>query len=83
VGEVLALLGGRLFEGDFCERHTGSEVSCTHTSDCSIRSLWAKVQTAVDRVLSKTTLKDLLAAEQEISGGLVQLPHSRPILPVN
>ena len=63
VGDVLAELGGRLFDVDFCKHHSGHEYSCTHSSDCSIRSLWTTVQTAVDAVLSRTTLHDLLGAE--------------------
>ncbi|MGH9763667.1 MAG: RrF2 family transcriptional regulator [Blastocatellia bacterium] len=64
IGEVLALLGGRLYEPDFCDRHSGVERTCTHTVDCSVRSLWQTVQDAVDQVLSKMTLKDLTGAEQ-------------------
>lgn len=65
VGEVLAALGGRLFESEYCEQYPGSLASCTHTVDCSIRSLWRAVQTGVDKVLSHTTLRDLLGSEEE------------------
>ena len=76
VGEALALLGGRLFESEFCERHPGSVEICTHTVDCSIRSLWQAVQDVVDQVLGKTTLRDLLVNEQEMSAsvsGLIRI----------
>ena len=63
VGEVLALLGGRLFESSFCERHAGVEKLCAHTVECSIRSLWQMVQIAVDQVLEHVTLVDLLEAK--------------------
>jgi Rrf2 family protein len=65
-GEALYVLGGRLFESDFCEKHAGFERLCTHSIDCSIRSLWRALQTAVDQVLTKTTLKDLLCSEPEM-----------------
>ena len=65
-GEALTVLGGRLFESDFCERHAGAESLCTHSIDCSIRSLWQALQAAVDQVLTKTTLKDLLCTEPEM-----------------
>ncbi|MCS6954640.1 MAG: Rrf2 family transcriptional regulator, partial [Bryobacteraceae bacterium] len=81
IGDVLAELGGRLFEGDFCERHAGQEASCTHSSDCSIRSLWSTVQTAVDRVLSRTTLRDLMRAEESAcppDASLVRIGPARP-----
>jgi Rrf2 family protein len=60
VGEVLAALGGRLYEADFCDRHSGAEKICTHTVDCSVRSLWQTVQNTLDQVLSKMTLGELL-----------------------
>jgi len=65
-GEALDVLGGRLFESDFCEKHSGFESLCTHSTDCSIRSLWHALQTAVDQVLTRTTLKDLLCSEPEM-----------------
>lgn len=67
VGEVMALLGGRLFEAGFCEIHSGIESICTNTIDCSIRSLWRSIQSLVDSVLMKTTLNDLLGNEEEVT----------------
>jgi Rrf2 family protein len=60
VTEALAVLGGRLYEPEFCEQHHGSGKVCAHSADCSIRYLWRSVQQVVDQVLSKTTLEDLL-----------------------
>src|SRR5262249_6599466 len=37
VSEVLASLGGRLFEPEFCDEFTGLNRICTHSIDCSIR----------------------------------------------
>ncbi len=76
LGEVLNALGGRLFEPAFCEDHSGELAICTHSTDCSIRSLWRAVQYAVNEVLGKTTLRDLLRNEQKMTDwidGLVQL----------
>ncbi len=67
VGEVLAALGGRLYDPSFCDDHTGVERLCTHMTDCSIRSVWRLVQRAVDGVLGKITLKDLLVSEREMN----------------
>jgi len=67
LGEVLAFLGGRLYEPTFCDSHTGIERLCTHMPDCSIRSVWRMLQQAVDQVLSRITLKDLLCSEQEMT----------------
>lgn len=67
LGQVVAVLGGRLYEPAFCDGHAGVEISCTHMPDCSIRSVWRMVQQAVDQVLGKITLKDLLKSEPEMN----------------
>lgn len=68
IGEVMAALGGRLFEAGFCNDHSGVEMICTHSIDCSIRSLWRTIQSLLDGVLEKLTLKDLIGSEQEVTG---------------
>ncbi|MHB8580877.1 MAG: RrF2 family transcriptional regulator [Ignavibacteriaceae bacterium] len=67
IGEVLSVLGGKLFESGFCDIHSGTELICNHTIDCSIRSLWRTIQSLLDGVLSKLTLKDLIGSEQKVS----------------
>ena len=81
IGDLLTLLGGRLFEPDFCDKHAGLEDTCSNSTDCSIRSLWRAVQLVVDHVLGKITLGDLLRSEQTMSvwvGGLVKLAGGEP-----
>lgn len=67
VGHVLAVLGGRLFDSNFCGTHSGLASLCTHMGDCSIRSVWRTLQNAIDQVLGTLTLKDLLVSEQEMN----------------
>jgi len=67
VGEVLACLGGRIFDAAFCGRHSSATRGCGHNSDCSVRSVWRLVQRAVDDVLSRLTLADLLVEEAGVS----------------
>jgi Rrf2 family protein len=85
ISDVLSTLGGKLYEEDFCSEHRGRVGNCTHTVDCSIRSLWRMLQTAVDEVLSKTTLRDLIRKEDEMStwlDRLVTLPTgNEPVTP--
>ena len=65
VSEVLAALGGSLYDPSFCDHFTGAVDTCQHTPvDCSIRRLWMRVQHVVDDVLSRTTLQDLLDASE-------------------
>jgi Rrf2 family protein len=76
VGEALAVLGERFFDSEYCDRFPGTSDMCTHTVDCSIRSLWNAVQAGVDQVIGRITLRDLLANEEEMShsvGGLIQI----------
>jgi Rrf2 family protein len=70
VGDVLEALGGRLFSPEFCEEHAGQEALCTHSVDCSIRSLWSSVQSVIDQLLSRVTLNDLLGEEQTMDACL-------------
>ncbi len=60
VSEVLAVLGGRLYDADFCHRHAGQSAICAHDLDCSIRSVWQVIQETVDNVLKEFTLEDLM-----------------------
>ena len=78
VGDLLASLGGRIFDAGFCGRHSSTTRGCGHNSDCSVRSVWRLVQRAVDDVLGRLTLADLLVAESGVSvprrPGRVTLP---------
>jgi Rrf2 family protein len=83
VGEALAALGGRLYDGTFCQRHTGSQRMCTHLSECSIRPVWKQVQDLVDDVLSRLTLQHLLGSEQEMSARATPRAVALPIYPAD
>lgn len=74
IGDVVDVLGGRIFEKTFCESHSGQAAICTRSVDCSVRSLWRAVQVAIDRVLSKTTLRDLLQNEAEMNSWVRTIP---------
>jgi Rrf2 family protein len=83
VGEVLAALGGRFFDANFCDRHAGVESQCMNNSDCSIRSVLRHLQDVVDEVLGTLTLKSLFRNERDIgaswaSRNAVPLPIASP-----
>ena len=59
VGEVLAALGGRLYEPSCCDTH---DLGVEH-----VHRRARMLQTAVDQVLGKITLKDLLVSEREMN----------------
>jgi Rrf2 family protein len=81
VGDVLAALGGRLFDAQFCDRHSGVISLCTHLPECSIRPVLRVVQDVMDRVLGTLTLKTLLASEREVVGFVSPRAVSLPVVP--
>lgn len=65
MNDVLKALGRRLFDEEFCTNHLGEMKLCTNSVECSIRSLWTMVQSAIDKLLDKITLADLSNNEKE------------------
>ncbi len=80
VGEVLAALGGKMFETDFCDSHSGQAKICAHSTDCSIRTLWKRVQVALDDVLGNTTLEDVLRTQHHMTAWLTTLATPDPTI---
>jgi len=78
INEVLKGLGGALFDKKFCGSHAGSLKLCTHSVDCSARSLWQMIQFAVDHVLDKVSLYDLVNSEEESEKILEKLLERNP-----
>ena len=58
INKVLKALGGNMFDTDFCGTHSGAVKLCTHSVDCSSRSLWQMIQYTLDNLLDKVTLHD-------------------------
>jgi len=58
VADALCTLGGPLYSAGFCAQHVHG--ACGQSIECSVRSLWNTVQEAVDEVLARKTLADLL-----------------------
>jgi DNA-binding IscR family transcriptional regulator len=77
VGEVIAVLGGRVFQPGYCARYPGDRKLCVHSVDCTIRSLWSGLQDMVDRVLSQIKLVDLISTEKGVSEWLEPLIKSQ------
>jgi len=70
LGEILSHLDDRLYHPGFCREHAGNEELCVHMRECSIRSVWREVQSAVNGVLNAITLEDLLMRERDLNGKL-------------
>lgn len=61
VGDVITALGGKLFDDEFCKSRGANNDICTHSIECSIKSLWHIIQDAVDGVVYKISLRDLMS----------------------
>lgn len=77
VGDVLNALGGKIYEKDFCDVHSGLNSICCNIIDCSMRTLWQLLQGALDGVLNKISLKDMLNNERGLKAAFV--PSRREI----
>src|SRR5437763_15292438 len=66
LSDVMALLGGRLFEGEFCATHPGQLKTCIRLADCSARVLWRAIPAAVDDARKRATRQDLLFDGQQM-----------------
>ena len=82
INKVVKSLGGPLFDEDFCGSHAGALKLCTHSVDCSSRSLWQMVQYVVDQFLDNVTLHDLVNPENRSADILRQLlVQNNPVRP--
>jgi Rrf2 family protein len=68
VVDVLTCLGGKLYDDGYCERHAGHLAECAHIQRCGLRSLWGRIQSAVDEALRGLSLHDLMLSEPPIQG---------------
>jgi Rrf2 family protein len=84
ISEILAALGGHIFEDHYCDRFPGEVDACVHTTECSIRSLWGTLEGLVEQVLRRTTLADLMKSELSVHANLTrrEAEHQRRKLPV-
>lgn len=63
LNQVLTILGGKLYTAEFCHNHSGLMKNCSHSCGCEVKSIWQQVQRAVDDVLDRFTLQDLIESE--------------------
>jgi len=63
LNQVLTILGGKLYSQEFCHNHSGLLKKCNHSCACEIQTIWQMVQQAVDEVLNRFSLQDLIESE--------------------
>lgn len=75
VWDAMFALGGRIYDPNFCDSHTGAQDSCTHTTACSLRPLWSWLDDALEKALSQVTLADCLASPTLATGLSLNAPQ--------
>jgi len=65
ISEILVMLDGPLFKYGHCEKFTDMNITCVHSTECSVRALWSTLDRAVSRILDNTMLKDLIVSEKD------------------
>ena len=79
VNEVLESLGGKFFtEEEYCETASGEHLSCIHSMDCAVRSLWMGLSLTIGNYLRRCRLSDLVTTEPEMEKWLSQ--NQKPAL---
>lgn len=73
VNDVLEALSGKFFaEEDYCETPAPEHLSCVHTMDCAVRSLWMGLSMTIGNYLRRCRLTDLVTTEPEMERWLSQ-----------
>lgn len=79
VNEVLEALGGKFFtEEEYCSTPSGEHLSCIHSMDCAVRSLWTGLSMTIGNYLRRCRLSDLVTTEPEMEKWLSQ--QQKPVL---
>ena len=66
LADVLRVFSPDLFDVEYCNRFTGAEDNCVHTTSCALRPVWWTLSEMVTRTLESITLMDLMCEESEI-----------------
>ena len=66
LADVLRVFSPDLFDVEYCNRYTGAEDNCVHTTSCTLRPVWWTLSVMVTKTLESITLMDLMCEESEI-----------------
>lgn len=66
LADILRVFSPDLFDVEYCNRYTGAEESCVHTTSCALRPVWWTLSGMVTRTLESITLMDVMCEESEV-----------------
>ena len=72
LGEAVRALGKVPTIQEICDRHPGNRASCVHLEDCCIRSAWSTLTSAIESLMSKVFISDLMGPEVKVRQNLQQ-----------
>jgi Rrf2 family protein len=70
LADILRVFSPDLFDVEYCNRFTGAEESCVHTTSCALRPVWWTLSGMVTKTLEAISLMDLMCEETEVQEGL-------------
>lgn len=66
LASVVGALSTNLFDSEYCDRHTGSEEICVHSTACALRPVWSTLSEMITEILGSLTLMDLMRSERQL-----------------
>jgi len=60
LSEILNVLGGRLYDGQYCDSFISKNGQCSRAIDCNVKNVWEIIQSAIDNVVERITLLDVM-----------------------
>jgi Rrf2 family protein len=66
LADILRVFSPDLFDVEYCNRFTGAEESCVHTTSCALRPVWWTLSGMVTKTLESITLMDVMCEESEV-----------------
>jgi len=64
--EAMTVLGGRLFDSEYCSTWAEEGGTCAHQGTCALRPVWGTVELLLSAALRRISLADLLESEREL-----------------
>jgi len=64
VWDAMQVLGGEFFPEGFCDCHPGRRRECVHSSDCSVRAVWRKLQNVLEQTLAGISIAELIVRNE-------------------
>ena len=80
LADILRVFSADLFDVEYCNRFTGAEDMCVHTTSCALRPVWWTLSGMVSKTLESISLMDIMCEESEVQRELEsQLGITNPV----